>query len=50
MDNGIKIAAYIEITDKLKEQFANAYTPGFAKTLENQINDILNEMVGEQNG
>lgn len=49
MDNAIKIAAYIEITDKLKEQFANAYTPAFAKTLENQINDVLNGMVGELN-
>lgn len=49
MDNikNIKIEAYKEITGKIKEQFQLAYTDGFYKTLENQINAILDEMVGD---
>lgn len=47
-EKNIKIEAYKEITDKLKEQFESAYTPAFYKTIENQINEVLDEMVGKQ--
>ena len=36
-----------EFVEKLKNQFKEAYSDGFYATLENQINDILNE--GEKN-
>ena len=34
---------------KLKQHFKEAYNDGFYKTLENQINRILQEMESEQN-
>ena len=47
-EKNIKIEAYMELADKLKEQFEAAYRPAFYKTLENQINAVLKGLVGEQ--
>lgn len=47
-EKNIKIEAYMELADKLKAQFLEAYNDGFYKTLENQINAVLKGLVGEQ--